>query len=172
MDAQKQLGVVKAVPLRRLRIWPGNPRRIAPARLEDLKRALVEDPEMLWARPLVALADGVVVCGNQRLLAARELGWETIPTLTAELDAERARLWALRDNASYGEWQEEALAELLAELAGEGVDLALTGFEPAELDRLLAGLVEPVDPICCAVAGGAGVDCGGVRAGGAPAGLR
>src|SRR5581483_4310330 len=103
----------------RLRPWPENPRAIAPARLEDLKRALTADRDMLWARPLIALSDGTVVCGNQRLLAAQELGWETIPTITVDLDHDRARLWALRDNNSYGEWNEEALSELLAELAGE-----------------------------------------------------
>jgi DNA modification methylase len=101
---------------------------------------------MLWARPLIALPDGTVVCGNQRLRAAVELGWETIPTVVADLDPERAQLWALRDNAAYGEWDEPALSELLAELAAGGVDLALTGFETVDLDRLLAGLQPEADP--------------------------
>jgi DNA modification methylase len=101
---------------------------------------------MLWARPLVALPDGTVVMGNQRLLAARELGWATIPVLYAELDPQRARVWALRDNNAYGEWEELALAALLDELAGGGVELALTGFESGELDRLLALMTPPADP--------------------------
>src|SRR5206468_7651314 len=94
-------GVVE-VPVGRLRPWPENPRSITAGRLEDLKRALVEDRAMLWARPLVALPDGTVVLGNQRLLAAGELGWETVPVLTVDLDPVRARLWALRDNNTYG----------------------------------------------------------------------
>jgi site-specific DNA-methyltransferase (adenine-specific) len=49
-------------------------------------------------------------------------------------------LWALRDNSSYGAWDEPALAELLAELDLAGVDLALTGFADRDLDRILAGL--------------------------------
>lgn len=32
-----------------------------PERLEDLKRALAEDPDMLWARPVIALPDGTVM---------------------------------------------------------------------------------------------------------------
>ena len=95
---------------------------------------------------MIALPDGTVVCGNQRLRAAVERGWETIPVLVVDLDPERARLWALRDNAAYGEWDEPALAELLAELAAGGVDLALSGFETADLDRLLAGLQPDADP--------------------------
>src|SRR5205814_542402 len=79
------------LPLERLRCWPGNPRTIRPERLEQLKQALAADPEMLQARPLLALPDGTVIAGNQRLLAARELGWETIPVLSVAREPERLR---------------------------------------------------------------------------------
>lgn len=101
---------------------------------------------MLVARPLIALPDGTVICGNQRLLAAQKLGWPSLPTVTVDLDRQRARSWALRDNNSYGRWQEPALAELLAEMKGEGVDLALTGFADRDLDLILAGLGGPANP--------------------------
>jgi 16S rRNA G966 N2-methylase RsmD len=142
----KVVSPVADVPLERLRLWPENPRTIRPERLEQLKQALSDDREMLRARPLLALPDGTVIAGNQRLRAALELGWETIPVVTVELEHERARLWALRDNNLYGVWDEPALAELLAELAGGGVELALSGFDSSELDRLLAGLEPPADP--------------------------
>jgi DNA modification methylase len=144
--ARSIISSVQDIPLDRLRCWADNPRRIAPARLEDLRRALAEDPEMLWARPLIALPDGTVVAGNQRLIALGELGWASVPVVVVDISWERARVWALRDNAVYGEWDEEALAELLNELAADGVDLALTGFEAAELDRLLSGFRLAVDP--------------------------
>src|SRR5438067_7864235 len=137
---------LEETPLERLRCWPGNPRSIRPERLEQLKRALADDPEMLRARPLLALPDGTVIAGNQRLRAARELGWQTIPVITVELAPERARLWALRDNNPYGEWEEQALAELLAELGEGGVDLALAGFAEREFERLLAGIEPAADP--------------------------
>lgn len=139
-------GVVAQVPLGRLSCWPVNPRRISPGRLEDLQRALEADPEMLWARPLIATLDGTVVCGNQRLRAAQGLGWEAIPAVFVDLDPERAKLWALRDNNAWGEWDEPLLGELLAELAAGGVELALSGFDAAEVDRLLAGFVADKDP--------------------------
>jgi DNA modification methylase len=134
------------VPLHELRIWPENPRRITEIRLADLKRALQEDRAMLWARPLMALPDGTVFSGNQRLRAARELGWVSIPAVTADIDWGRARVWALRDNSPYGEWDEPALTELLAELAEEDVDLLLTGFASSDIDRLLAGVERAADP--------------------------
>ena len=137
---------VVETPLRRLRPWPENPRTIRPERLEQLKQNLLADREMLQARPLIALPDGTVVCGNQRLLAARELGWQTIPTLTVALTPERARMWALRDNNQFGEWDEQALAELLAELTAANVDVALTGFDNRTVDELLAGIGRDLDP--------------------------
>jgi hypothetical protein len=139
-------GVVEEVPVGWLRPWPEQLRTITPERLAELKLGLRDDPEMLWARPLLVLHDGTVVGGNQRLRAVRELGWERVPVVVANLGWERARLWALRDNASYGVWEEEALGQLLAELAAGGVDLALTGFRSGELDRLLAGFQPDADP--------------------------
>jgi len=99
---------VAELPLKQLRLWPENPRTITPERLEQLKQALSQDREMLQARPLLALPDGTVIAGNQRLRAALDLGWETIPVITVDLDWERARLWALRDNNAYGAWDEPA----------------------------------------------------------------
>ena len=114
-----------------------NPRRISGGRLDALKRSMEADPRMLEARPVIALADGTVVCGNQRVRAAAELGWKEIPTVTVELDPETARLWMLRDNNEYGEWDETALAELLSELERSGADLELAGFPESELEALL-----------------------------------
>jgi DNA modification methylase len=145
-ELSSSVSALAELPLEQLRCWPDNPRTITPERLEQLQQALAADPEMLQARPLLALPDGMVFAGNQRLRAAHALGWATIPVVTVELDHERARLWALRDNNLYGDWDEPALAELLAELTGEGVELALSGFDSGELDRLLAGLEPPADP--------------------------
>ena len=93
---------------------PENPRTITTERLEALKAALESDGAMLQARPLIALPDGTVIAGNQRLRAAQELGWETIPVIRVDLDEQTARLWMLRDNSEYGEWDEPALGEILA----------------------------------------------------------
>ncbi len=128
------------LPLAELHEWPRNPRRISKPRLEQLKRALEAEPHMLRARPLIALPDGTVVAGNQRLRAARELGWESLPVVVVDLDEARAAEWALRDNQGYGEDDEAAVGALLAELAGAGRDLDLTGYGSADVDRLLAAV--------------------------------
>lgn len=138
-NARATLDVVDA-PVAELRPWPRNPRRIRPERLEQLKAMLVAAPAMLRARPLIALMDGTVIAGNQRLVAATDLGWDSIPTVFVDLDERTAIEWALRDNNPVGEPDEDLTAELLAELGAGGADALLTGFAPDETARLLARL--------------------------------
>ena len=133
------LQVVQA-PVSGLRVNPRNPRRISARRFEQLQRTMTAERDLLQARPLIALPDGTVIAGNQRLEAARALGWETVPTVFAELDEVQANLWTLLDNRPFGEDEEDLTAELLAELRDRGTDLDLTGFERAEIDRLLRRL--------------------------------
>jgi ParB-like chromosome segregation protein Spo0J len=140
------VGPVVATALSALRMWPQNPRTIRPARLDDLKRAMSLERAMLEAKPLLALPDRTVFAGNRRLRAARELGWESIPVVTVSgLSPERVKSSALLDNNSFGEWDEPALAEFLAELLAEDVDTVLTGFETRELDSILASLIPSKD---------------------------
>jgi ParB-like chromosome segregation protein Spo0J len=123
-----------------------NPRRIVPARFAQLMRSLDADPQMLDARPIIALPDGTIVAGNMRHRAAVELGWSSVPCITVDLDRERARVWMLRDNQSYGDWELPSLSELLVELQQDDVDLDLLGFDERELKRLLDTLEADASP--------------------------
>src|SRR5688500_690726 len=62
-----------------LRPDPANPRKISPAELDALTRSL---REFGFVQPVLARRDDkMVVAGHQRLLAARRLGWKTVPTI-------------------------------------------------------------------------------------------
>jgi len=117
-----------------------NPREIAPDRFEALKYALEADPTMLAARPIIVDARrGDVVCGNMRLRAAKDLGWNSVPVYLHEFtsDAQR-REWMVRDNQEYGDWVPSELSRLVAEHEASGADLALLGFRDQELADLRA----------------------------------
>lgn len=90
--------------------------------------------------PIVARSDGSVVDGHLRLKAARQLKLETVPVVLAD-DLSEAQIKAFRllanRSASWAEWDEELLAIELSELQDANFDLDLTGFDDAELDRLL-----------------------------------
>jgi ParB-like chromosome segregation protein Spo0J len=120
--------VTRARALSELHVSPDNPRTISGSRLDALKADLRHDPEMLWARPVIALPDGTVVVGNMRLRAAQELGLGEVPTFTVDLDPVRAREWMLRDNASYGDWVPGLLADTIAQAVHEQVPTEHFGF--------------------------------------------
>lgn len=95
---------------------PANPRTIAAEDIERLKASLSEHPRMLDARPLLVyqLDDTyVVLAGNQRLRAARMLGWKTIPAkiIPSETSIEQLRRITLLDNSEAGTWDESLLGE-------------------------------------------------------------
>ncbi len=126
-----------------------NPRTISSERLENLKRSLTQDRNFLEARPLLVNSypgrENVVIAGNMRLRAARELGWREVPVLVVAVPPEVEAQWTLKDNNRWGEYVEEDLAQILAELAARGVETDLLGFAPDALERLL-GLASASTP--------------------------
>lgn len=135
------------VPLAKLRPHPENPRTITNAAFERLKHALEADPNHLWQRPLAARSDGTVYCGCMRLLAVQKLGWSEVPVVYEDLPTQEEDLRRLRDNASYGENDDQALAELLYHLREQEADLSLTGLDDAAVSKLLDSVSGPEMPV-------------------------
>lgn len=93
---------------------PKNPRFIKTERYEKLKKSLEDNPEMLPARELLVYNyDGelIVIGGNMRLRAAKELGYKEIPCKVLEdLTPEQIRAIVIKDNVSFGSDDFEQLA--------------------------------------------------------------
>jgi DNA modification methylase len=122
-----------------LRPDPFNPRRISDAELEALTRSI---RQFGFVQPIVARREDLtVIGGHQRLIAARRVGLKTVPVVFVALSPEQAKLLNLALNRISGEWDEELLARLLAELQEvPEVDLSLSGFGDDEVSRLLKSL--------------------------------
>ena len=85
--------------------------------LELLKRV---KEEFGLVDPIIARReDRTVIGGHQRLLAARRLGLDTVPVVFVDLSREQARLLNLALNRISGDWDQELLARLLADLQDE-----------------------------------------------------
>lgn len=88
---------------------PKNPRFVRDYRFEATKKSIEESPEMLELRELIVYPynDGryIVVCGNLRLRACKELGYKEVPckVLNADTTHEKLREYATKDNVSFGE---------------------------------------------------------------------
>ena len=123
---------IKQIPVRQLEInkgqidgLPKNPRFIKDARFAALVKSINDAPEMLKVRELMVVPHGdkyVVVGGNMRLRACKELGFKEVPckVLAADTPVEKLREYAMKDNEGYGqtdwdiianEWDEEELED-------------------------------------------------------------
>ena len=124
--------------------YAGNARTHSAEQVAQIAASILE---FGFVAPVLVDERGEVIAGHGRLQAAKSLGLETVPTITrAGLTEAQKAGYRLADNriALNADWDEALLAAEVAKLQEMGgIDLALTGFDAGELDRLLAGL-EPV----------------------------
>jgi len=127
------------LPIAELVPWDRNPRKNATA----VAKVAESIERFGFGAPLLARAeDKQIIAGHTRLLAAKKLGLTHVPVRLLDLDPADAKLLALADNrlGEIAEWDDEALARVLADLKACNADLSASGFDSAEIDRLLADL--------------------------------
>lgn len=96
---------------------PANPRRTTEKRIQKLMKSIEQDEQMLELRPLMVypFGDGryLVIGGNMRLEALRRLGRRETPCTIIPRDTptETLKRYLAKDNASFGEWDWQQLAE-------------------------------------------------------------
>lgn len=117
--------------------------------------------EFGWTNPVLIDAQGGLIAGHGRLLAARKLGMADVPCIVLDhLSETQKRALIIADNklALNAGWDDELLGLELQELADENFDVGLIGFSDDELAALMAektdGLTDPdeipeapVDPV-------------------------
>ena len=103
-----------------------------------------------FTNPILVDKAGVIIAGHGRLIAARELGLETVPVIELEgLTPAQVRALRLADNkiALNSGWDVDLLRLELGELvSGEiDIDFEATGFSNGEIDILLNPAADPDD---------------------------
>ena len=102
-----------------------------------------------FAVPVLAQSSGLVIDGDLRLKAAVKMKFEPIPVIFCdnwtEAEVRGFRLLVNR-SVSWAEWDNELLAKELFDLKSMDFDLGQTGFNLAEIDRLLEPAQGPTEP--------------------------
>ena len=91
--------------------------------------------------PCLVRSDGEVVDGHLRLKSARKLGITEVPVILCdEWTPAQVKAFRLLVNrsATWAAWDDALLALELQEIQEADLDLSLSGFEPGEIDKLLA----------------------------------
>jgi ParB-like chromosome segregation protein Spo0J len=101
--------------------------------------------EFGFLNPVIVDGDNGIVAGHGRVMAAKKLGMDEVPTIEAShlTDAQK-RAYVIADNrlALDAGWDDEMLKVEFAELKEAAFDLGLTGFGDVELEGLLSSEID------------------------------
>ena len=123
-------------PINDLKPWDQNP-RFNQAAINLVAESI---SNFGFTSPIVARkADNTIIAGHTRWEAAKKIGLDRVAVRFVDLDPAKAKLLAIADNklGEYADWDQGLLSEVLMDLNEEGLDLAMTGFNPEELSDLL-----------------------------------
>jgi DNA modification methylase len=125
-------------PLERLIPYARNPRTHTEEQVAQIAASIAE---FGFVNPVLVGADGVIIAGHARAMAARKLGMAEAPVIVLDhLSEAQRRALVIADNrlAQNAGWDEEMLRVELEALREDDFNLDLLGFEDAELEALLA----------------------------------
>jgi DNA modification methylase len=117
---------IEHVKLSAIKSNPNNPRLIKDDKFKKLVQSIKDFPKMLELRPIVVNDDMVVLGGNMRLKACKEVGLKEVPIIKAsELTDDQQREFIVKDNVGFGEWDWDMIANEwdMEQLTEWGLDL-------------------------------------------------
>ena len=112
---------------------------------EQVAQIAASIKEFGFTNPILTDGEGGIIAGHGRLLAARKLGMETVPTLElGYLTPAQRRAYVIADNklALNAGWDLDLLKVEMTGLSDEGFNLSLLGFGDDEMATLLADKTE------------------------------
>lgn len=127
----KEMNIVYMHP-EELTPYPANAKQHPGEQVQHIANSI---REFGFRQPIVVDADNVVVIGHGRLMAAKQLGLDSVPVLRADdLTDEQIRALRLADNkTNESEWDFELLEAELAELELD-FDMTDFGFDEVQVD--------------------------------------
>jgi DNA modification methylase len=135
------------LPIADLRLDPNNPRLHPRKQIRQIARSI---ETFGFNVPVLIDAQGQLIAGHGRVLAAQLLGVTHVPTIRLEhLTEAQTRAFMIADNrlTENSVWDEHLLAEQLKELSTLELDFSIdvTGFEMGEIDVMIEDLA-PASP--------------------------
>ena len=148
MNAPLLPGRIEHWPLARLKPYARNAKTHDANQVAKIAASMAE---FGWTVPVLVAADGELIAGHGRILAAAHLGLSEAPVIVlGHLTEAQRRAYRIADNklTELGGWDEALLLQELQALLAEDFDLALIGIPEDELDALLhAGDDDAADAI-------------------------
>lgn len=100
-----------AVKLSEIKLNEDNPRTIKDRQMKRLVKSIQDFPEMTQLRPIVVDENNIILGGNMRYRAMKQLGYaETEVVKVSGLTDEQKREFIIKDNVPFGDWDWDELA--------------------------------------------------------------
>jgi DNA modification methylase len=135
----KQDMIIKKIPVAEINPAKYNPRKdLKPGDpvYEKLKRSMTE---FGYVEPIIWNEEtGNIVGGHQRYKILLEEGHSEVECVVVKLSSEREKALNVALNKVTGDWEFEALADLIKGLEAQDFDITLTGFDAAEIEDLFS----------------------------------
>ena len=103
-------------------------------RVSKIKKSITE---FGYVAPVIVNSNMTVIGGHQRLKVLKELGYTEVECVVVDLDQEKEKALNIALNKISGDWDNDKLEELLAELKQTDIDMDITGFSFDEVDEIL-----------------------------------
>ena len=110
---------------------------------EQIGQIATSISEFGFVNPVLIGEDHVIIAGHGRVMAAQQLGLETVPVITlSHLSQTQRRALVIADNklTENASWDNALLSAELCELKADDFDIDSLGFDKVDLDALLSDL--------------------------------
>jgi len=125
---------IKIVNIDELKLNPNNTRQHTDF---DIKNLIKSIQKFGFKNPIICNKDGIILCGNGRYEACKQMGITEVPVHYTDMSEEDAKAFAIMDNrsAELSTWNLEYLLPQLESLKIDDM-LDFTGFSDKDLERL------------------------------------
>ena len=114
-----------------------NPRKDLKPEDEEYQKIKKSITEFGYVAPVIVNSNMTVIGGHQRLKVLKELGYTEVECVVVNLDQKKEKALNIALNKISGDWDNDKLEELLAELKQTDIDMDITGFSFDEVDEIL-----------------------------------
>ncbi len=135
-------GPLDSVKITEIKVHPRNPRK---GDVEVIRESMRENG--FYGAVVVQRSTGYILVGNHRYEAACKEGAETVPVVWLDVDDDRAMKILLADNKTndMAKYDEQALLDILSDVASLADSLKGTGWTESDLEFMCATKTDSLD---------------------------
>lgn len=128
---------IQKINVEKLKPAEYNPRKDLKPEDEEYQKIKKSITEFGYVAPVIVNSNMTVIGGHQRLKILKELGYTDVECVIVDLDPNKEKALNIALNKISGDWDDNKLEELLAELKQTDIDMDITGFSFDEVDEIL-----------------------------------